>query len=348
MKRLFAALTVAAIVLSGCQSADDHVIARVGSHSLTSGELDELLASPFVKEALAKQAGSTEELPGSVPAVSPRSIIAIFVRTYLSDSVLRELGDSVTTVDRSTAKEQIASQGTVGSPAAEEVLVNYFAAIAAVRRAIGETSEPSAAQLSDYYEQNRAQFADVICFEGIITRTPEIRAEARTKLEAGSSFEDVMQELNAADTTGEGVAGPLTDQPCLDGSALPPQEDAVGAVLRSGALDALSEVDVPASTGETFPGIIRVTDRGALGLDNEWVRTTVASAVSQDLSDLRTTEFNRIQQAAAARLEAHVDPRYGAFDPAAETLVVPIAPVESAKARSKKPAAASDAPVAGG
>ncbi|HBX76328.1 MAG TPA: hypothetical protein DEG43_01670 [Acidimicrobiaceae bacterium] len=329
MKRLLISLVCGLILASGCATLSNTAALTVDGESLSVKDLNALAASALIKQISASsESPLPSTLAGSLDGSAPRWVAGLYIQTATLKRILTNLGTEVTPEDRSAADESLsgilagsAQSAPLPQPtsAAKKLLLNYLAAQTAVDRALkDEVPGPSVSDIEAYYADHAEEFAEFICFEGLQVLSEELIATVVASRAAGNSFDDIGNELNAG---GEQQAGPLTQDPCVPAAQVT-TDNPVGLALALGPL----ETDTPVSFSDpdrgAFYGVLRVSKRGALTLDDQQVVAQISTALQTEAEQDLAVQAEKLSAEARATIRVELDPRYGTWDPDSPTGIV--------------------------
>ena len=325
MKRFLVCLISGLALATGCGSLSDTAAVTADDSTLSVDELNDLAGSEFVAAVLeAQNAPLVFVGEGGVGGESARFVAGLFIDTAVWEQVIEDAGGEVTDEDRANAEatmeQQLQSLPEPGD-AMEAFLLDYFTVTGAAQRVLAaQAPAPTAADIEAYFAENADEFRDHVCFEGVqVLDEPRI-AEVSAALTAGRSVEEVVSELNAG---GEQVAAPVSETECVPAAQLPTADTPVGAILFDSPLNSVNPVVISEAEGGPFFGVLRVTRRGDLTIEDEQVQETIISALQEEAQVQAQEASTAARSEAVDRVEITVDPRYGTFDASVPQLIAP-------------------------
>jgi len=318
VRRLLPLAAVAALlVLPACSSVRPYA-ATVNGSRISQDELQSELAAIVGNEAyLAQVQDNFQGAAGERAAgVGQRTLSTAFVAALLDRRIgfeiieqeVRRRGLTVSAADRTTARENVDEQfGAVlkGFPASyTRWLVESFARIAVLERALSASSAVTDQQVAAFYEENAALFRDQACSRHILVATVEAATAVRARIEAGGDFAAIAR-AESSDNAGPdgGSAAKGGDLGCVARGTFVDEFQA--------ALDSLTagQVSAPVQTQFGFH-VIQLVERKDVPLAE-------ATPQIRQLLEQRAagqSPVGRFVSDAVSRADIAVNPRYGRFE----------------------------------
>lgn len=291
---------------------------------------------------------------GTLAADNTADILAALINDQLSLEALSVAGTSVTDADRDATRTEVEAQVAESGVEVAEIpsrVLDQIVEQRATRTAIEATAPEASVTSDDEYEQQLRdiytaqvdQLDEVVCVNVLLAQDEASVADARSRIEAGESFETLALELSpddvaAATDGGGGCPARAQVAEILGDEALTAEAgDLVGPGMAADGRFLLAEVDEVRK-----PTFEELRDQLAEANPN----TQGAEAAAAELNAYVQGVFDE----ATERSEVTVNSIYGSWSPESATVIPPPDPgaSELVPIESSEPApAGAEAPPAG-
>jgi len=320
VKRLLLASTVAAALLTGCSVAEDTTAATVGGKDITVAEVAELARSPYIVQSASAEGliSSSDVVKG---ATTQRAALSLLVQSRVFEDAVAARKGEVTADDEQVAESQISGfeqQNAAIDTTARELLLRTIAAQSALSRLLGGDDIADAASdesVAAYFADHQQDY-DQVCVDGFAVRSPE-KAAAQAAVDGGADVQTVLADaaLQAQAMTQDGgevcvFSGQVTDPDLADLIAQAPEGRWTTA-----------DLDDPQAGAITV--FIRANRRVAATLDDANVTDAIRTLLQEEATNEAQQKFSGEQERVFATADVEIDPRYGTWDPTAQTVLVP-------------------------
>lgn len=319
-----AALSASTALLASCGAAAPSVAATVDGTEISVDSVTRMAGSQYLAAQANQAFGQVSTPDGTEGATVHRLALSILVQDLVYEAALREVDASPTADDRARADELVAeieAQGGQFDSVARPVVVRLVLAQVTLARAVAgaDTSDPvTPEKLEAFFEENRENFGELTCVNGFQVLAESAPA-AQALIDGGASIDDVVGDpsIGAQPLSSDG------EEACVSAGQV---NEAIADLVGTTPVGEWASATVEAQPGQSVAIFLRPSSRGPAELDHPVIARQISDQLTQEASvalQQSLSEVGPTIERTLSRLDVEIDPRYGRWDPAEPTLVVP-------------------------